>query len=421
LNGATVLKRYYSKIEKQTFNKELAYVEMGNNQTGIDGWVAYKRNTEGVADYTYKTNYVYSENYTVDLSTYGLESVTSATVGGVDVFATTTPTQFGFAKSAVSARGDVTAVVNGLTEEGGEVQINMPLVLADILISTADDFEAMQWLADPYAADTVATNDITVMKAAGYIALTNNIDYNHTYRVHERAHSWGDGPNKGFAGTLDGRGFVVDGLEMVEQVYAKNTYSYAGFCGGAFTSGQAWTAGSGIFASLCGNATIKNIGFTNAKHSCGGGFITTLVWSGGNVIENVYIHLTYARGTDSAPVDRYGASGVFQARMHSGGFTIQNAVVIIDKVEAGKFYYDFGAFTSHPNNFVAPTRSNVFIISSNEELVASVEPLGFATTLKGVTKYANATEATVDKEAWKAGLTSSVWNTEGDIPVFENA
>ena len=420
LNGVTVLKRYYSKLEKQTLNAKLAYVEMGNNQAGIANFVTYKTSVEGVAGYTYKTGYVYSDNYTVDLTDYGFKRITEAKVGGVDVLDTTTPAQFSFAKAAVSARGDVMAVVTGVTEEGYELQVNMPLVLADILISTADDFEAMQWLADPYAEDTISANGITVMKAAGYIVLTNNISYNRTYKVHERAHSWGDGPNKGFAGTLDGRGFVVDGLEMVEQDKAQNTYDYAGFCGGAFTKGQTWTAGSGLFASLCGNATIRNIGFTNAKHSCGGGFITTLAWSGNNVIENVFVQLTYARGTDSAPVDRYGAAGVFQARMHSGSFTIQNCVVMIEKVEAGKTYYDFGAFTSHPSNFVAPTRSNVFIVSSNEELVASVEPLAFATTLEGVTKYATMAEfkknVTINASEWTANL----WTVENGIPMPKN-
>ena len=396
--------------------------EVGNNTTGIQNWVNYKRNVEGVSSYTYKSGYTYNPNLTVDLSSYNFSSLLSATIGGVEYASGYSSGTLTIDKSTLVARGDTTLLLVGKVNNK-TVSVIQPLLLADLFISTADDFEAMQWLADAFVADVKTENGITVMKAGGYIVLTNNINYNRTYKVHERSHSWGDGTNKGFTGTLDGRGFVVNGLEMVEQTYAQNTYSAMDFCKGAFSSGKTWTAGSGIFASLYAGGTIKNIGFTNAKHSCGGGFITTLAYGGSNVIENVYVHLTYARGIDSQPTDRYTAAGVFQARMHGGSFMIRNSVVVIDRVEAGKYYYDFGAFTQHPDNYVAPTRSNVYIISSNEELVASITDGAptFATTLSGVTKYADATAATAGKSAWSAGLTSSVWNTTGNLPVFAKA
>ena len=414
--GGVVLPKTVSLLSKQM-------EEMGNNAAGIAAWKAYKKNVEGVDKSTYKNDYQFVGNLVIDLSGDNFESVLSATINGVEYASYYNNGTLTIPKTALTTRGDCTLLIVATKNDNGElktVSVIKPLLLADIFISTADDFEAMQWLADPYAEDTVSANGIMVMKAAGYIVLTNDIAYNRTYKVHERAHSWGDGPNKGFAGTLDGQGYTVDGLEMVEQVYAQNNYSYAGFCSGAFSNGATWTAGSGLFASLCGNASIKNIAFTNAKHSCGGGFITTLAWNGDNVIENVYIHLTYARGTDAAPVDRYGAAGVFQARMHGGSFVVQNCVVVIDKVETGKYYYDFGAFTQHPSNFVAPTRSNVFIISSNEELVASITEgaPSFATTLTGVIKYANAAAATADKDAWLV-LPDKYWDTTGELPTFQ--
>ena len=410
-NGVMIPKTV-SIIETQT-------IEMGNNTQGIANWKAYKKDVEGVDKSTYKSGYAYNPNLIIDLTSNGYDRVISASINGKSYASYFANGKFTIPKAELTTRGEVTMLI-AAEKEGKTVSVIKPLLLADILISDADDFEAMQWLADTYADDVKTENGITVMKAGGYIALTNNITYNRTYKVHERSHSWGDGTNKGFTGTLDGRGYYVDGLEMVEQTYAKNTYTYAGFANGAFSTGATWTAGSGIFASLYAGGTIKNIAFTNAKHNCGGGFITTLAWGGGNAIENVYVHLTYARGVDSQPTDRYPSAGVFQARYHGGSFTIRNNVVVIDKVESGKYYYDFGAFTTHPNTYVAPTRSNVYIISSNEELVSAITDGAptFATTLTGVTKYADKATATADKDTWSAGLTSSIWDVTGDLPVF---
>ena len=423
LSGESKTATYTIMVTKQTINSKLAYVEMGNNKAGIDSWVDYKKNIEGVAGYTYKTDYVYSDTYTVDLTAYDIESISSAVVGNVDVSASTTNTQFSFAKSAITTRGEVLAVVYGVTAEGGEIQINMPLVLADILISTADDFEAMQWLADPYAEDDQTfrqPSGIYNVKMAGYIVLTNNIAYNRTYRVHHRSLSWTTDKHSGFLGTLDGRGFAVDGLEMVEQIYA--TSNYPTNLGG-FTTAAGWSAGSGIFAELGKNASIKNIAFTNAKHSCGGGFITTAMWGGnwsvGNAIENVYIHLLSAQGSAINGNGYLSASGVFCARFHGGGVTIKNCFVKIDAVS--NTYYNFGSFSAGSITSSDTGASNVYICSPSTKLVYNKDASNEVATHVGVTVYANAEAATNDKAAWMAGLTSSVWDTTGDLPVFANA
>ncbi len=392
-----------------TINANLSYVEMSDNTQGIASFNTYKGTNE------YKTDYTFNPNYSVDLTSYGLDEITSASVGEVDVLATSSKDALVFAKSAVSARGDVKAVVNG-TKNGGKVVINIPLVLADILVSTADDFEAMQWLADMYADDVASAAGITVMKSAGYIALTNNIAYNRTYKVHERTYV-ASIDNDGFGGTLDGRGFTVDGLEMAEQTNAANNYTNIYSLG--YTTSVGSVAGSGIFGVIGTNATIKNIAFTNAKHSCGGGFITTTARGGGNVIENVYVHITQALGTEhtAGQWTYQNASGVLNGQYHGGGYTVRNIFIKVDAVTTG-VYYTLGCFTNP-----GPIANNIFIVSSHGSLLNRANPwsatdFGVSTSYNGVTKYADATAATAGKAAWSAGLTSSVWDTTGDLPVF---
>ena len=395
------------------------YVEMSDNTAGIASWVDYKTNIEKVANYTYKANYAYQANATIDISSCGLDSITSATIDGVDVLSTSNANELVFAKSAFTKRGEVVATVMGVKDDG-LVVVTIPVVLADILISNADDFEAMQWLADPYVDDTATYQQPSGtynVKMGGYIALTNNIAYNRTYRVHHRSLSWTIDNHCGFMGTLDGRGFTVDGLEMVEQPYA--TSIYPNNLGG-FTSGPAWSAGSGIFASLSDNATIKDIAFTNAKHSCGGGFITTVIsrgsWSVGNRIQNVYVHLLSAQGSTINGNNYLSASGVFGARFHGGGVLIEDCFVKIDSVT--NTYYSFGSFTAGNVSSTNLVTNNVYIVSPSTKLVYNKDASTEVATHVGVTLYADVAAATAGKAAWSAGLISSVWDVTGDLPVF---
>ena len=383
--------------------------EVGNNTAGIQKWVDYKKNVEGVAGYTYKSDYTYNANLLVNLTSYNFTSVSSATIGGVEYASGYSGGTLSIPKNTLTARGDSTLLIVG-TVDGKTVSIIQPLVLADILISTADDFEAMQWLADEYMEDTNTWCAPTKSaNMAGYIVLTNNITYNRTYKVHQNSAAYT--ASAGFAGILDGRGYKVDGLEMVEQPYATNSYP-TNF--GGFSSSKAWGAGSGIFAAMYGG-TIKNIAFTNAKHSCGGGFITSYM-KNGNTIENVYVHLLSAQGNDTsstAQADRdLAAAGLFNTRSHAGGVAIKNVFAKIDAVSAE--YYSVGAFYA---NTIGTGMQNVYIVTASSKVLLSDAGVE-ATAHSGLKIYANAAAATADKEAWSKALPAKYWNVSGALPAF---
>ena len=141
-------------------------------------------------------------------------------------------------------------------------------------------------------------------------------------------------------------------------------------------------------------------------------------WTVGNTIENVYIHLLSAQGSAINSNNYLSASGVFCARFHGGGVTIKNCFVKIDAVS--NTYYNFGSFTAGSITSGNIGASNVYICSPSTKLVYNKDASTEVATHKGVTVYANAKDATNGKAAWAAGLTSSVWNTSGDLPVFSS-
>ncbi|MBO5215187.1 MAG: Ig-like domain-containing protein [Clostridia bacterium] len=394
--------------------------EMSDNSAGIASWKEYKSSVEMQDKSSYKADYQFNATLDIDLTVDGLDEVRSAKINGVELASNYENGRIVVPKSAVTARGEASMYIFASKTENGEsksVLFIKPLLLADVLISTADDFEAMQWYADALAEDTQSAFGLAkVARMDGYIVLTNNIEYNRTYKVHPRSISAHVDYN-GFVGTLDGRGYVVNGVEMVEQKNALNTYTTV-FQG--YTTPVGSMAGSGIFALLGANGTIKNIAFTNAKHSCGGGFIVTTARGGGNTVENVYVHITEALGTNLS-VGQYeyvNASGVINGMFHGGSFTLRNMFIKVDSVQNSK-YFTFGSFSGEP------TAQNVFVMTSHSKLVNATNAWGSGThecdTLKGVSKYADANAVTADKSAWAGALTASVWDTTGDLPAFKNA
>ena len=64
-------------------------------------------------------------------------------------------------------------------------------------------------------------------------------------------------------------------------------------------------------------------------------------------------------------------------------------------------------------------------MTSHSKLVNATNAWGSGThecdTLKGVSKYADASAVTANKSAWASALNTAVWDTTGDMPTFKNA
>lgn len=394
--------------------------EMSDNSAGIASWKEYKSTVEKQDKSSYKTNYEFEDTLEIDLTADNFNEVYSAKISGVEYVSYYKNGKIVVPKSAVTARGEAAMIISAnktIDNAAKNVMLIKPLLLADVLVSTADDFEAMQWYADALAEDTQGVFGLAkVARMGGYIVLTNNIEYNRTYKVHPRSISAHVDYN-GFVGTLDGRGYVVNGVEMVEQKNALNTYTTV-FQG--YTTSVGSMAGSGIFAILGENGTIKNIAFTNAKHSCGGGFIVTTARGGGNAVEDVYVHITKALGTNPkiGQYEYVNASGVINGMYHGGSFTLRNMFIRVDSVQNNK-YFTFGSFSGEP------TAQNVFVMTSHSKLVNATNAWGSnaheCDTLKGVSKYTDASAVTANKSAWASALNTAVWDTTGDMPTFKNA
>ncbi len=153
--------------------------------------------------------------------------------------------------------GEQTVEVITKTQEGAYKQYNIPVLLVTKIIKTVEDYNAWGTIskAANYGGYFELGNDI---RQSGGIAM--NIWNTNSY--------WKDPSGYiGFKGTLDGCGYVIDGLKMTVN--------------GIF---------GGFVGTMTKTGTLKNIGFTNIDASAitdNTAFLGTTTY--GN-LENVYIH-----------------------------------------------------------------------------------------------------------------------------------
>ena len=260
-------------------------------------------------------NYDAGITNTVDLSAVladGTYTVDSLTVAGKSVNATVSGTTL----TITDATRDIGNTVWGeqtmtLTLTGGDgalTVVNIPVLVITQVIRTPD--QLANWNTLSYAADSegaywagyfVLGNDIdmtgtTYNSAFTYLdmfygVVPENPDLNWTVKPEYAPLSFRNGHTGGFRGVFDGRGHVIDNLNMAEW-------------NGSF-AGQIATAG-----------VVRNIAFTNV--TLGGGGATSLVSVGGTGrIENVYAHIvsvTAGNAGDSTGVF-FGADSMLEARV----------------------------------------------------------------------------------------------------------
>jgi hypothetical protein len=173
-------------------------------------------------------------------------------------------------------------------------------VLITKAISNAAELDAMYVLAD--ALDKNASGKSYAFISDGYFVLDQNIAYNKAYTSwptwDAAGGKWRKADVHGFKGTIDGRGYTIDGMEISQNFNAFVTLLHT-------------------------EGVIENIGFTNAKLT---GIASSFVccWGGGTM-ENIYVQ--YAAGVFGAGG---GYNGTFFATDAARNIAPGNGLKIYD-------------------------------------------------------------------------------------------
>ena len=272
--------------------------------------------------------------YTVDSLTVAGKSV-NATVSGTTLTITDATRDIGN-----TVWGEQTMVLTVSDADGALTVVNIPVLVITQVIRTPA--QLADWNALAYAADSagnywagyfVLGDDIdmtgtTYNSAFTYLdmfygVVPENPDLNWTVKPEYAPLSFRNGHTGGFRGVFDGRGHVIDNLNMAEW-------------NGSF-AGQIATAG-----------VVKNIAFTNT--TLGGDGATSLVSVGGTGrIENVYAHIVSV--TAGKPGD---STGVFFGQDSMADARVVNCFALFDPTPStsvggdtgftglGKYHKGFG-------------------------------------------------------------------------------
>lgn len=269
--------------------------------------------------------------YTVDSLTVADKNV-NATLSGTTLTITDATRDIGN-----TVWGEQTMVLTVRDADGALTVVNIPVLVITQVIRTPE--QLADWNALAYAADSEGAY------WAGYFVLGDDIDmagvtYNSAFSyadMHDTSTwtikpeyaplSWKNGRTGGFRGVFDGRGHVIDNLNMAEW-------------NGSF-AGQIATAG-----------VVRNIAFTNV--TLGGGGATSLVSVGGTGrIENVYAHIVSV--TAGSPGD---STGVFFGAGSMGEARIVNCFALFEPTPStsvgadtgftglGKYHKGFGVLNN---------------------------------------------------------------------------
>lgn len=199
-------------------------------------------------------------------------------------------TIFGQTNAEGAIRGDKNIVATIIKEENSNPIITttatIKVCVCDYAIFNADDFEAMQYVAQAMAGQGAGS---AIQKMTGYIVLAKDIIYNETldssngYDNTNNRTYWsymnqaGQTYTGGFNGTLDGRGHNVQGLVM--------------------TPHNDQRTGSGIFSIVSGVGSIRNISFTHGVALGDGFLVGGVISNDGAAIYNIAIQLDYMEGS----------------------------------------------------------------------------------------------------------------------------
>lgn len=183
----------------------------------------------------------------------------------------------------------------------------------------------------------------------------------------------------GFQGTIDGRGYMLNGL---------------------FTSGQ------GFIARLGSNGVLKNIGFEGTFEGTWGGYISNHF---AGTIENVYVKVSVnpVHGTLGFP------SNILTGDFSSSGSVINNVIIVFDAP------VHYGNVSSPLMGIYRPeTHSDVYAVNTTGNVAGTLQ------------EASDTVKTFADVEAFMTFIAGSdgfsekwnqYWDTTGDYPLFINA
>ena len=340
---------------------------------------------------------------TVDLSAVladGTYTVDSLTVAGKNVNATLSGTTLTITDATRdignTVWGEQTMVLTVSDADGARTVVNIPVLVITQVIRTPE--QLADWNALAYAADSAGAY------WAGYFVLGDDIDmagvtYNSAFSYTDLYEadivkpeyaplSFRNGRTGGFRGVFDGRGHVINNLNMAEW-------------NGSF-AGQIATAG-----------VVRNIVFTNVTL---GGAASLIAPGGDGRIENVYAHIVSVTAGNDTNGDK---TGVFFGQDTMGGARVVNCFALFEPTPSmavgnetgftglGKYHLGYGIL----NNMYAvglPT-GNGFVTLEN---VGGGDTYGAYATAK---EFAAAVTVSADN-----GWDMTFWTTDSDglpIPV----
>ena len=281
-------------------------VDVDCNNCGTQKVVINLSNRQDVdLDLTYNNGLVLSgDNAILALEGVGaIDSISSISINGEALEgASYADGTISIAKSVFGTKfGEATLVINAVRDDGAALLIKAPVLLITKAISNAAELDMWYTLADELDYNE-STGKSYAFVSDGYFVLDQNVVYNKSYNAwpswDATGGKWRDAAKNGFKGTLDGRGYCIEGLTIAT--------NYSAFVTLLHTDG-----------------VIKNIGFTQASLSAiASGFVC--VWGGGT-IENVYVQ--YAAGAWGVAG---GYNGTFFATDTVRGVTENNGLTIKD-------------------------------------------------------------------------------------------
>ena len=246
------------------------------------------------------------------------------------------------------------------------------------IIYTKEDLDTMGELAKACEQSGLLWN--------GYFVLGADIAYNgkfasvadssSIYNCPERQQDWTNGLVHGFAGTFDGKGHTIDGMEI-----------------------DRGTEVGGFFGVLNAKGVIKNVAFTNASVSSNSGLVCS---AGAGSVENVYVQFN-AMGAGPLHPNQVRYSGAFFTLSVDVGASVTDCFVDVSQTK----------FANEDRIRLVGSKSaeyqRVYVVGGE----ALHKNAGVTTTYKDFNEF------TADKSVQMSiqNMDSSFWSVKGGVPL----
>ncbi|MBQ7830630.1 MAG: hypothetical protein IJ393_00990 [Clostridia bacterium] len=249
------------------------------------------------------------------------------------------------------------------------------------IINTKEELDAMGELAKACEESGLLWN--------GYFVLGSDIAYNgkfasiadssSIYNCPERQQDWTNGLVHGFAGTFDGKGHTIDGMEI-----------------------DRGTEVGGFFGVLHAKGVIKNVAFTNASVSSNSGLVCS---AGAGSVENVYVQFK-AMGAGPLHPNQVRYSGSFFTLSVDVGASVTDCFVDVSQTKFAN------------EDWIRLVGSK----SAEHQRVYVVGGESLHKNAGVTTTYKDFNEFTADKSAQMSiqNMDSSFWSVNGGVPLSKS-